>query len=150
MKYQTPRKRHPQNGGHFLCENLLAGMHVLILEDEFLIALELEQRCRDCGAAAVTIVGNLSEFDADPLRGLGFHAAVLDVMVGGRSTFDVARDLRARRIPFVFATGHVETEEIVEAFAGVDIVEKPYSSDELIDTLLAAILRERAAPSGGV
>ncbi|TIX32026.1 MAG: response regulator, partial [Mesorhizobium sp.] len=34
---------------------LLDGLRILVLEDEFLIAMDVEQLCRDHGAAEVTI-----------------------------------------------------------------------------------------------
>lgn len=129
----------------------LEGMHVLVLEDEILIAMDVEQLCRDCGAADVTIVRDLDQLGPDPFAGAPFHAAVLDVMVAGRSTVDFARQLQMRRIPFVFATGYVDTDELFEGFAEVEVVDKPYSSTALIKAVAAAIARLRdGLPSGGV
>ena len=128
----------------------LEGMHVLVLEDEVLIAMDVEQLCRDCGAADVTIVRDLDQLGPDPFAGEPFHAAVLDVMLAGRSTVDFARELFERRIPFVFATGYTDTEGLLDAFAGVEIVDKPYSSTALIKAVAAAMARLRGGPSGGV
>ena len=40
----------------------LAGLRVLILEDEFLIAMDVEQLCRDHGAADVIILRRLEDY----------------------------------------------------------------------------------------
>lgn len=132
-------------------EILLEGMHVLVLEDEALIAMDVEQHCRDCGAARVTIVRNLDQLGADPFAGAPFHAAILDVMLAGRTTVDFALELLARRIPFVFATGYVDIDGLFEKFPGVEVVGKPYSGAMLIAALASAMARRRdACPSGGV
>ena len=127
----------------------LDGMRVLVMEDEILIALDVEQLCRDHGAADVAIARSLDDLGPDPFKGEPFHAAVLDVMLGGRPTVDFARRLRERGLPFVFATGYVDSENIVEGFEGVPVVGKPYSGRDLIEALSGAIAARRA-PSGGV
>lgn len=138
-------------GATSLHETPLEGMHVLILEDEALIAMDVEQQCRDCGAALVTIIPNLDRLGADPFAGAPFHAAILDVMLAGRTTLDFAHELLARKIPFVFASGYVDMEELLEGFAQVEVVAKPYSGAMLIAALASAIERRRdACPSGGV
>ncbi|RRI04969.1 response regulator [Mesorhizobium tamadayense] len=123
---------------------LLDGLRILILEDEFLIAMDVEQLCRDQGAADVTIVGDLAEID---LRdGLSwFDAAIVDLMLGGASTLDFARRLRSAGVPFVFASGYSDAEEIMGSFPEIQLVTKPYSGDDLIEAVAAACGRAKAA-----
>ena len=69
----------------------LAGVRLLVLEDEFLIAMDVEQLCRDHGAEDVVIRQNLAEAlkgDAD------YDAAIVDLMLGGESTVEFAHGLR--------------------------------------------------------
>ena len=127
----------------------LDGMRVLVLEDEFLIALDVEQLCREHGAADVTIVNNLDVLGSDPFAGEPFHAAVLDVMLAGRRTTGFASQLGERGVPFVFATGYSDSEDMFEGFEGVPVVGKPYSGRDLLDALAGAIGRVRQR-SGGV
>lgn len=126
----------------------LDGMRVLIMEDEFLIALDVEQLCRDHGAADVVIVRNLEELGADPFARDPFHVAVLDVMLAGEPTTGFAGQLVERSIPFVFATGYSDNEEMFERFEGVPVVGKPYSGRDLMAALAGVIGSRRA--SGGV
>ena len=128
-------------------ENLLTDLHILVMEDEFLIALDLEQIFRDNGAAEVTIVREVAD---DLLAGPQFHAAVIDLMLSGTSTVAFAEELFARRIPFVFATGYTDVQELARSFPGVEVVEKPYSTDVIVTALAQAISRAQAEPSGGV
>ena len=71
----------------------LDGMHVLVLEDEFIIAMDVEQLCREHGATAVTIVRQIEDLGENPLEGEPFHVAVLDLMLGGVPTTDFASTL---------------------------------------------------------
>lgn len=116
----------------------LAGMHVLVMEDEFLIAMDVEELCREHGAADVTIVRRLDELGGRSIE-QEVNVAILDVMLGGTSTTDFARTLTQHRIPFVFATGYTDFEEHLDA--GVEVVGKPYSAADLIAALERAMAR---------
>ncbi|MDX8499563.1 response regulator [Mesorhizobium sp. VK4C] len=106
--------------------------------------MDVEQLCRDHGAADVTIVRDLAEIDR---RGelSRFDAAIVDLMLGGVSTLDFAAHLRNAGIPFVFASGHSDSEEIGGSFPEIRLVAKPYSGDDLIEAVALACGRARAA-----
>lgn len=125
----------------------LADLRILLMEDELLIAMDVEQLCRDHGAAEVLLV-HAFEDGRDPLAGIDFHAAILDVALGGRSTLGVAARLAAAGVPFIFATGHADHKETFAAFPGVAVVGKPYAGRALIDALAEAIARRRAVSRG--
>lgn len=127
----------------------LAGLSILVVEDELLIAMDVEQLCRDHGAADVILVHALDEEGVGPAAGVDFHAAILDAALGGRSTLGFAATLAATGVPFIFATGHADQEERFAAFPGVAVVGKPYAGRTLIDALVETIARGRAV-SGGV
>jgi len=79
---------------------------VLIVEDEALIAMLLEQMVLDLGYEVVgpasTVDEALSLLERDPCDG-----AVLDVTLGnGVLSTPVAEALRAKGVPFLFASGH--------------------------------------------
>lgn len=116
----------------------LKGLRALILEDEVLIALDLEEILRDLGAAEVSVARSLDDADADA----AFDFAILDLMLGGRSTVEFASVLFARGIPFVFATGRSDAAQLVANLPGVPIVGKPFSSDALIEAIAQALDRD--------
>ncbi len=118
----------------------LDGLRILLMEDEALIALDLEQLCRDSGAHDVIVVRNLEQVDqvvADP-----FHAAILDVMLSGNPTVEFARTLTRQGVPFVFATGYADREELFNEFPGTPVVGKPYVGSELVEALAGVIARK--------
>lgn len=121
----------------------LHGLHVLLMEDEFLIAMDVEQLCREHGAADVTIAQTMAALGPDPFAGAPFQAAILDVRLSGQTTIDFAKQLAERRIPFIFATGYADglLDELDDTIADVEVVGKPYAGTVLIEALGRAIAR---------
>jgi CheY-like chemotaxis protein len=97
---------------------------VLIVEDEYFLANDLERALRHEGAE---IVGPISELP-EAIRQVeedGFDAAIIDINLHGQSACPVADKLAEEHIPFVFATGY--NQEIVPSrFSAVARFEKPY------------------------
>ncbi|CDX23434.1 Response regulator receiver protein [Mesorhizobium sp. ORS 3324] len=123
---------------------LLDGLRILVLEDEFLIAMDVEQLCRDHGAADVAIARELTEVDEKELPSR-FDAAVVDLMLGGVSTLHFAARLRSTGVPFIFATGYPDSDELKGSFPEIGLVSKPFSGDDLVSALAAACGRGASA-----
>jgi CheY-like chemotaxis protein len=126
--------------------HILDGLNILLLEDEFLIAMDVEQLCRDNGAEDVHVVRSLD--DIDIAKAMEFDAAIVDVMLGGQSTLELAASLKDAGTPFVFASGYTDNEELAAKFPGVALIGKPYDDKDLIEALARACAA-RAASSGG-
>ncbi len=114
----------------------LEGLRVLVVEDESLIAIDVEQRCRDSGASGVTIVSTPARLDGDVEF---FDAAIVEVVLRGASTAGFARSLMRRGIPFVFGTAHADHQQLFREFPGVAVVSKPYGGADLVVTLARAV-----------
>ena len=80
---------------------------ILIVEDEAMIALDLEMALVHAGCVVVGPMASLAQalrhLDDEP-----FDAALLDVNLNGVLIFPLAEKLAARGIPFVFMTGYAE------------------------------------------
>jgi CheY-like chemotaxis protein len=118
-----------------LPSNALAGLRILLVEDEVLIALDVEQLCRDNGAAEVIVKRNADELDGSLEH---FDVAIVDLMLSGVSTLPFAERLSAAGRPFIFASGDSDNEEILHSFPRVRIVGKPFAGDDLIEAVAAA------------
>lgn len=110
---------------------------VLLVEDQLVIALDVEDMLRDLGARVLTApsaeeaLGVLSRSSPD--------CAVLDVTLGKGTSLPVAEELEKRGIGYVFATGYDDTTMLPERFRLVPIVRKPYDEHVLQDALCKVI-----------
>jgi CheY-like chemotaxis protein len=77
---------------------------ILVVEDETLIALEIEDALEALGCEVVGPVSTLQRALELAQRG-ALDGAILDVTVRGGKTYAVAELLLARGIPFLFASG---------------------------------------------
>jgi CheY-like chemotaxis protein len=141
-KSQDTKKFHNRNGGIRVADNqsFIAGKHCLVIDDEFLIALDLQQTLESAGAI-VTCIGDgaaaLQALDG----GMRFDLAVLDIKLsaGARDSERVAAALTARGTPFVFLTGMRADNDLAKAFPHAPLVEKPYRLEVLMDALRRAL-----------
>jgi DNA-binding response OmpR family regulator len=104
---------------------------VLVLEDEPLIAMDLEDLLAGRG---YTVVGPFSTADAalESLKTAQPATALLDVYLFNGTSFGVARELKRRGIPFAFMTGLVASDLLPDDLAGSPIILKPYREKELL------------------
>jgi CheY-like chemotaxis protein len=115
----------------------LAGKRGLVLDDEFLIALDIQQVLEQAGATEVVCAGNVVEALA-AIHAERFDLAVLDLRLGRDGTsLPAAEALAAAGTPFIFLTGMRTDAEEARAYPDAPVVEKPYDSP----TLLEAIVR---------
>ena len=118
----------------------LAGKRMLVVDDEFLIALDLQQILESAGA----IVVSLGDADAalQALRdGTQFDGAVLDIKLSGSAgdSTGIATLLTERGTPFVFLTGMHAGNEHAKAFPHAPLIEKPYQVEMLMEALRRAL-----------
>jgi PAS domain S-box-containing protein len=110
---------------------------VLIVEDEPLIAMELEEVLTTSGFTIVGPVGTVSGA-LHLVATEALDVALLDANLGGRPVDEIAAALTRKNIPFVFATGH-DRQGLPRSFAAAPIVRKPFNPAEVVATV-AAIL----------
>jgi CheY-like chemotaxis protein len=109
----------------------LDGRRVLIVEDEYLIAMEVKRWLQRAGADVVGPVPSV-ERALDLIAGGALDAAVLDLNLGGRGTaFPVADRLRALGVPHLFATGDVQVAR-GSGYEDRPRLEKPFVEAELV------------------
>ncbi|WP_082537240.1 MULTISPECIES: response regulator [unclassified Aureimonas] len=111
-------------------------LRVLVVEDEMMIAMLVEEMVQDLGHTVVGVAMRL-ETALELAREADIDLAVLDVNLGDAKSFPVAAILRARGIPFLFATGYGR-KGIVEEFADSVVLNKPYQTTDLEKALAAA------------
>lgn len=124
-----------------MSDSLLAGKRCLVLDDEFLIALDIQQILELAGAKHVASVASASEAIELLRREPKFDLAVLDVKLGGAegNSLDVAAMLAKAGTPFVFLTGMRVDNVHVREFPQAPVVEKSYGALALLDAAQRAL-----------
>ncbi len=118
----------------------LAGLRVLVVEDDMMVCLLIEDMLADLGCLVVGPAGRLDE--AFVLAEMGnFDCALLDMNLNGQSIFPVADVLRERNCPFAFATGYGDSR-LREVDKGALVLQKPFRNGDLARVL--GELRNRA------
>jgi hypothetical protein len=148
----TPLGRHARDSGidaitRFRIRRRSTGRRpILIVEDEYLIAADLEAQIREDGGyparLALSIDAAKDELQA---RGNELGGVILDINVGGNTSFAVADALVGAGLPFVFFTGY-RSISVPDRFVGIPRIAKPASWRELKRALAAA--RERILRTG--
>jgi CheY-like chemotaxis protein len=117
---------------------------VFVVEDEALVALNLEDMLVDLGfevaASAMRLEQALDIVD----RGCGADVAILDVNLAGKPVFPVAERLAQTGIPIVFATGYGRSG-LPERWQANQVLQKPYTMEQIAGCLNAAVASGGAA-----
>jgi DNA-binding response OmpR family regulator len=114
-------------------EGLPAGLRVLIVEDEMLLAFMLQDMLAEWGCAvvgpAVRVAKALSLAGSEALDG-----AILDVNLAGTEVYPVARALAARRIPFLFISGYAASR-LPREWRDRPTLQKPFQPRDLAQSM---------------
>jgi DNA-binding response OmpR family regulator len=116
----------------------LQGAHVLVVEDDALISMELTSVLIAAGADVIgpssTVADALALVDREDIS-----VAILDVRLGDDTVAPVARGLSRRKIPFVFYTGQGTSDPIWREWPASKVIPKPSLPRSLIAAVAAAV-----------
>lgn len=107
---------------------------ILVVEDEFIIALDLSETVRDLG------------FDVQGPHASTSHAliaidqqmpdfAILDVMTADGEVFPLADALTEAGVPIIFHSGHLRQEDVAERYPNAQTAAKPCPPNQLISLI---------------
>lgn len=107
------------------------GTHILLVEDDYFLATELERYFSALGASVLGPVPS-----TEGAQGLieDAEAAILDIRLAEDDVFPLADELLKRRVPFVFYTAHPETA-IPARFRHIGYLQKPAQPDLVAEAL---------------
>jgi len=110
--------------------NVINPHPILVVEDEFLIALDIVAALENAGLAvagpASTVSDALTAIQTGPIRG-----ALLDAHLGGESASRIADVLTSRELPFAFVSGYGR-ESLPPAHSAAPLVRKPFTDQEIL------------------
>lgn len=115
-----------------------AGLRVLVVEDEWLLAAVLVEALAGAGYSVLGPVYRVKDAlaligDGDP-PDVGF----LDISLGQADSFPIARDLVKRKIPFLFLTGYSKAD-LPEEFRNRPLASKPVALPILIESVASLV-----------
>ncbi len=123
-----------------MADSALRDRRILVVEDEFLIAMSLQDALENAGAVVVgpapSVEKAIKQIESEP----HIDAAVLDVNLGGMLAYPVADMLVAKNIPFVFTSGY-EDNLLKSRYAQVKNCPKPYQFRAMEEALVEAMAR---------
>lgn len=117
-----------------------AGLRIVAVEDETLIALDLQDILMGAGAREVMIARDTVSL-ANILKLGPPDVAIVNVEPARDGAAVCAHMLREAAVPFFFATG-VNDPAVLNGFA-VPVVAKPYSGDAILDALKQVLGNDR-------
>jgi DNA-binding response OmpR family regulator len=122
------RDRRPVTQPFATC---LARLRVLVVEDEFLIAMTIEQCLQAEGCVVVgpapSVATALDLIDREPPQ-----AALLDVNLDGELSTPIAERLRAMGIPYLLVTGYADLAQADPVLRHAERMGKPFMPAQLI------------------
>lgn len=123
--------------GHAAAERV----RVLVVEDEMLLAMLMEDTLTDIGCDVVGPIARATD-GVGLAQSERLDGAVLDINIGGKEAFPVARELAKRSIPFVFVSGYTSAK-LPKEWEGRPILQKPFRPEDLARSMKAFRSRGR-------
>lgn len=105
---------------------------VLVVEDEYFMAKELQDYIISLGAC---VLGPVATVEQALLQANCADAAVLDINLGGRVVFPVADRLLERSVPIVFFTGY-DRNVVPARMSHISVLSKPAKRSSVIEALM--------------
>lgn len=125
----------------------LEKVRILVVENEALIAIQLECELEDAGAIVVGPVPLVSEALALIEEGQ-FDAAIMNVNLNDGPSYPAAEALREKGKPFMFVTAFEHTM-LPGAMASVPVLSKPLTAAQLVNSLVS-LLEQAASGAPGL
>ena len=114
-----------------------AGCSVFLVEDEVMIRMMVADMLEELGYSVAAEAGEIS----DALRlvqSTDFDLAILDVNVNGKVITPVAELIKARNLPFIFATGY-GSSGLPEEYRDRPALQKPFQLESLAKMIEGAL-----------
>ncbi len=123
----------------------LQGATILVVEDQAIIALDLENLFYDNSVGQVLWARGLEQARKVLATNSKIDLALLDLHLGTGSGFDLVDELKARGIAIVLASGFAASQVMHEKGRDLPLVEKPYHPGNLLKVVSEIMAKGRGA-----
>jgi CheY-like chemotaxis protein len=121
-----------------MASQTLRDRRILVVEDEYLIAMMLSDALESVGSVVVGPVPSVEKAITTIASDPDIDAAIVDINLGGAMAYPVADALLARNIPFVFTSGY-EADVLRTRYPRIRNCQKPYLFPDMEKALTGAI-----------
>jgi CheY-like chemotaxis protein len=111
----------------------LAGKRILVIEDEPLVAMDLESSLQSAGCQVIGPAGTVAQA-MSLVVAADYDAALVDVNLAGHPVDEIAAALAQKNRPFAFVTGYGR-EALPRGFRDAVVLNKPFSQEQLLTSL---------------
>jgi DNA-binding response OmpR family regulator len=118
----------------------LAGLRLLVVEDDYLVAADMCSSLRRRGAVIMGPVANVRR-SRELIRQQRPDVALLDINLNGQLAFDLAQELENEGIRTIFTTGY-DAAFLPESLRGSPCLQKPVNLNALVH-----LIRENVQPA---
>jgi PAS domain S-box-containing protein len=108
----------------------LEGKRILVIEDEPLVAMDLESSLMAAGCEVVGPAGTIGEAKS-LVAGGRYDAALIDLNLAGHPVDEIAAALTQKNCPFAFVTGYGR-EALPRGFRDAVVLGKPFGQEQLL------------------
>ncbi|AYD01584.1 response regulator [Neorhizobium sp. NCHU2750] len=104
--------------------------NILLLEDDLLLAMDMEDHLLQTGHKIVGPFGRIADaLDAIPRNDLA--GAIVDLNLHGELSFPVIEALQKLSVPVIICSGYAELPELKSRLAGLPLLPKPWNVQKL-------------------
>jgi DNA-binding response OmpR family regulator len=108
----------------------LRGLSILIVEDEYFIALQVANAIECCGGSVVGPVADL-EKARDLAQRETIDGVILDLMLNGETSLGFADELMSRGTPVILTTGYAPSH-LPQRYSDLPRLTKPFREAEFV------------------
>lgn len=119
-------------------KQLLSGARILLVEDNLLIAMEVEKTLEEYGAEVVICIGSAEAISA--MDSGHFDFLLTDYALGGASILPMLHLAAGRNIPLAILTGY-PAHHLAEGAHGLKIFEKPFREADIVEHIASILSR---------
>ena len=120
---------------------MLTGQTVLIVETEFLIALDIQRVLEFLGAGQTVFARNTIEALDAAARWPGFGLALVEIHHERDDDLALLQGLKEAGVPLVLLSADIALRHGSTSFPGIPIVMKPFLEEELASAIETALTR---------
>lgn len=115
---------------------------ILVLEDDVLLAMDMEDHLLDSGYEVVGPFANVSEA-LGAIEKTVLDGAVVDLNLNGEMSFPVIEALKGRGLPVIVCSGYAELPEFKNRLNDVPLISKPCDPKKLVALLSGSTATQR-------